>query len=143
MKLAINIMVGLAVGVTILAIMYIVVYQMDFQKEVDDFQAHYDKDTNKTEFMQMNFNRFIAVMTEYYAQCGNNSGYELKIHLDAEGDLTKERIFSHLKNISWCSSIQSAEFDCGMREDISNVPNIPLPALITVNCTNNNLYIAG
>lgn len=143
MKLAINVLVGLAVGITLIAIAYLIIYQIDIKSEVDEVHARYYPEINKTLFVRMNLDEFIVAVADYRAECENNSDIVMSIQVESNGSLTKERMFSKLKNLSWCETIQSATWGCGFREDVENFGLIRLPAIVEVSCVNDSIYIEG
>jgi hypothetical protein len=91
---------------------------------------------------------FVIELYTIWKDCGYgelNRSVPIYVEKDREvGDesLTKEYIFTQLKKLNWCQSLQSKEYNCGEGEDLIIGDNIALPALIAVTCKEGDLLIS-
>ena len=84
---------------------------------------------------------FIAQAYHAWQDCGFGMlNKSVSFYVSEQGELTKEEIFSELKKLNYCRSLQSAEFECGVREDIE-MDTITLPAVINTQCADEKLKL--
>lgn len=78
-----------------------------------------------------------------WRQCGYGQREgELVISLREGNTIDKAYLFQHYKKYNLCFSIQSADHDCGTREDLSlNPEEIEGPALLNIRCDTENTQL--
>ncbi len=84
---------------------------------------------------------FANELYSFFEEC-KSTGFNMSLILYVQGNqsLTKEGLFDIYKSLDWCTSIQSASNDCGVREDII-MDDIELPRVVRINCSNSTLSI--
>ena len=85
---------------------------------------------------------FMAELHSAWQDCGFGMlNKSVSFYVSEEGELTKEELFSELKKLNYCRSLQSAEFECGTREDLE-MDDIVLPAVIKAECAEEKLTLS-
>lgn len=85
---------------------------------------------------------FMAELHSAWQDCGFGMlNKSVSFYVSEEGELTKEEIFAELKKLNYCRSLQSAEFECGTREDLE-MDDITLPAVIKAECAEEKLTLS-
>jgi len=85
---------------------------------------------------------FMAELHHAWQDCGFGMlNKSVSFYVSEEGELTKEELFSELKKLNYCRSLQSAEFECGTREDLE-MDDITLPAVIKAECAEEKLVLS-
>lgn len=102
------------------------------------------------EFRRVDTEEFAIELYNFWRECGfgelNKTG-ALYVYRNADDDdieddeLTKRYIFAKLKQLNWCSSLQSEEYGCGEGEDVEMEDDIELPALVRLDCSEHKLII--
>lgn len=146
MRLPINIMISLAVGVIIIAMVFFMVVNWDVEKNADDFLDVYFERNNVSDFNSVSRLEFVEYLADFWRGCDfSDSNVSLKFYIYENGTLSRDYLFSVVKSLNWCDTLQSSEFDCGpldSREDIVLSHNISLPQLVMVECKNESLFIS-
>lgn len=140
MKLVTTTIVGMAVAVIIALFVIAFLSDWNFVKKTSSFMEMFFDFGNKTRISEVTKEEFVASLNEYWSKCTPKMNTTLKRYVVGEGKLTKEYIFSVLKNLSWCDVLQSKQFGCGIREDLI-VGDIALPQIIVAKCENNTLRV--
>lgn len=85
---------------------------------------------------------FMAELHNAWQDCGFGMlNKSVSFYVNDEGELTKEDIFTELKKLNYCRSLQSAEYECGTREDLE-MDDIVLPAVINARCEDEKLMLS-
>jgi len=85
---------------------------------------------------------FMAELYNAWQDCGFGMlNKSVTFYVSEDGELTKEEIFTELKKLNYCRSLQSAEFECGEREDLE-MDTITLPAVINAKCEEEKLTLS-
>jgi hypothetical protein len=85
---------------------------------------------------------FMAELHHAWQDCGFGMlNKSVSFYVSEEGEITKEEIFTELKKLNYCRSLQSAEFECGTREDLE-MDDIDLPAVIKAECSEEKLMLS-
>ena len=85
---------------------------------------------------------FMAELHNAWQDCGFGMlNKSVTFYVSEEGELTKEDIFIELKKLNYCRSLQSAEYECGTREDLE-MDDIDLPAVINAKCEEEKLVLS-
>jgi hypothetical protein len=138
MKISILTMISLAVGVIILAMMYLMLKGWDVYENTSSLKDDYFGAADYS-FRKISVENFISYINDYYEECGKLN--ETRLYVSGEGELSKEYIFNVMKNLSWCHRLQSASLGCGIREDIQ-MNTILMPQAVRIGCTNGILTIS-
>jgi hypothetical protein len=102
---------------------------------------------SKSAYYKTDKEGFVVELHKIWKDCGygefNRSVpiYVIREKEAEEDQLTKEYVFSQLKKLNWCSSIQSNEFDCGDGEDLIFESIFELPSIVSVSCINQKLVV--
>ena len=84
---------------------------------------------------------FVAELHDIWEDCGlGEKNSTVPLYINGNGTLTKEFIFTELKKINYCGALQSAEFNCGIREDVE-MNDFRLPSVVGVECKDNKMII--
>ncbi|RME52752.1 hypothetical protein D6783_03845, partial [Candidatus Woesearchaeota archaeon] len=77
-------------------------------------------------FQTVTLDSLLAKLNDVRKQCvRREKTYTQTLYVEGNTTLTKEALFSRVKALHWCGSLQSASEGCGEREDV-NVSAIPL-----------------
>lgn len=134
---ALEIIVFIAVGVIVVGLITGFLTNWDMAKAARDINKLISGNNEKKP-LTVDRAQFVAQLHEFWQNCSNESR---SFYLNEPGLLTKASLFDEIKALSWCDSIQSAEFSCGGREDI-NMTEILLPKIITLKCADGVLYLS-
>ena len=97
----------------------------------------------KQSFKQVGREEFIAEMYSFWQGCGyGQENASLRLYLKENGNLTKSAIFSSIKNLSLCETMQSLENSCGSREDMIFSGEIELPSVIKLSCNSSTIIVS-
>jgi hypothetical protein len=141
MKLVASVIVGLGVAVIIAGLIIGWFYVWNFEKQADDFNELFFETGNKTYINKITAEQFVFTMRDYWMSCDRFNATPRSAYVTGTAKLNKEYIFGIIKNLSWCDSIQSKDKGCGVRED-TIIPEIQLPMVIRMNCTNDTLVLS-
>jgi hypothetical protein len=90
----------------------------------------------KVSYQSVDSSDLAPVIYSAWRECGyGQKDYELIISLKSGDNVTKEYLFDSYRKFNLCYSIQSADNDCGNREDLTLDPElINSPALLMITC---------
>ena len=90
----------------------------------------------KVSYQSVTSSDLAPVIYSAWRECNyGQKDYELIISLKSGDNITKKYLFDSYRKFNLCYSIQSADNDCGNREDlILNPENINSPALLMITC---------
>lgn len=138
----IAVFIGVAVIVSGLLLGFLT--DFSFQDVYESFREIFDEEEIQT-YTKVDKIGFIMEVYKTWEDCGLGE-VDTKRVINIENTevnkqvLSKEFIFTELKKINYCKTLQSKEFDCGNREDLI-MEDIDLPALVTLKCENSKLFI--
>jgi hypothetical protein len=104
-----------------------------------DYTAIYDKikgsDSGDPKFEKVNKEQFVVSTLDFWESCGlGEVNRSLVLYVDDRGSLNKSYIFSQVKKINYCNTLQSVNEDCGRKEYVVFNTSVPLPALVNLKC---------
>ncbi len=140
MKLAVSVVITLAVGIIIAFLLISFITGWDFTKDAETIGREITGRENITEFDTITPAELIERMNILWKECGFKQGPSVNLYVTGTGNLTKEGIFVQQKELNWCDTLQSAIHGCGQREDL-NMTTITLPSLVTLECTPDRLNL--
>lgn len=146
---AVEIAVFIGIAVMVGAMIVGFVIDWDTNKTQDDIQNIIFKE-NEVGYKKLNRDQFTVELYNVWQDCGfgelnkTTAMYVTKTIADEDEDeeLTKEIIFDGIKKLNWCLSLQSDDEDCGEGEDVVMDDDITLPAIVRVECFENELLIS-
>jgi hypothetical protein len=85
---------------------------------------------------------FAGRIESLFKECiSSGQDSSVSLYLNENGSMSKSDLFDHFKTLGWCETIQSAENDCGTREDLS-MGTLTLPKVVQINCSGTKLVIS-
>lgn len=83
----------------------------------------------------------VIAIHDFWDSCGYGEiEKRMPLYVEGSGTFTKEDLFKELKKINYCNVLQSAENDCGFREDME-MPDLELPILVSLSCEDSKLKV--
>lgn len=119
----------------------------DVNETYESLKSLFSSKEQSTEFEKVDKVGFISKLYASWEDCGlgevnNTYTFYVKEGLPKDDNtLTKEFIFSELKKINYCNTLQSFEYDCGQREDV-DMEDITLPAVVSIECIDGGLRVS-
>lgn len=104
--------------------------------DVFDFMK---QDTVNLEFEELTKEEFVGKLPVILKQC--EAPVQVDYYVKGSGEFTKADLFSLVKALNWCKTIQSNEQSCGVRENVVFNRKIILPEVVTVRCEDSILYL--
>jgi hypothetical protein len=139
-EITVYITLGIIVGFMVLNFVFDINYSKIFEKlnkDMTNDQSVEFKSIKKDEIVSA-----ISIIWEQSGMCEMEYSRTINIEGLSTGDtLTKEYIFEELKALNFCSSLQSATYDCGTNEDIYMPNPISLPKIVRISCNINEHYL--
>jgi hypothetical protein len=133
------------IGIAVLIGGFVLTFLLDWdvQDTYEDVQnivfQQYDTEVG---FKKVDKLGFMAELYTAWQDCGFGMlNKSVSFYVTEEGELTKEEIFTELKKLNYCRSLQSEEFECGTREDLE-MDDIALPAVIKAECGEEKLTLS-
>ena len=144
MKLAVNTTVILGVAVVFLGLVYLLLMDLDVIGHSLDLNDKLMGTIQAQDYKKVDMIGFIVDLQKYWEKCRQDKvNSTIAFLVNDEGYLTKEAMFSIMKEMQWCHKLQSKQENCGLREDITYLDNLSLPQIFVVNCTPTSLEIRG
>jgi hypothetical protein len=104
-----------------------------------------DKDA-EPEFRKVDIEGFVSDAVVFWKECGlGEKDSTLRLHVSGQSQLDKSAFFSYIKKANLCSTLESAEEECGMRETVEFNSTINLPGVVRLTCNSSTqkLVIVG
>jgi hypothetical protein len=139
METSIELMVMIGVGVILLGIVSLFVYQWNIQKDAENMLERFAADPEKISY-KTDSDGFARHLHTAWLNCTSNASFETSFYVDGNETVNKTWLFNRFKSLGWCKTIQSASEGCGNREDI-NMTYIQLPAVISARCMNTTMVV--
>ncbi len=93
-------------------------------------------------FEKISIEKFPRKILEIAEECNRyENEFASSVYIESSGLLNKTLFFNQIQEASLCNSVQSAELGCGTKETFSSFPQIKIPALISIKCTEHSLSI--
>ena len=139
---AVEMIVYIGIAVLIGGVLITFLLDWDVQKTYEDVKSIVFKEHDaKVGYKKVDKLGFMAELHNAWQDCGFGMlNKSVTFYVHEEGELTKEDIFTELKKLNYCRSLQSEEFECGTREDLE-MDDIPLPAVINAKCEEEKLKL--
>jgi hypothetical protein len=92
----------------------------------------------KLEFRSVDESQFVANAMVFWESCGlGETNSTLRLHIKSTGILNKTGFFDYVKQVNYCSTLQSAEEECGHAENV-DMQDLVLPKIVTLACNSSN-----
>jgi hypothetical protein len=146
MEMTVELMVFLGIGIILLGMFTMFIYQWNIKDDVDTLGGLY-QDNGTAPALKIDLIEFMTRAKEFWDYCNHTYANESRRYVvfnNSEreaGSLNKTILFGYYRSLSFCQSIQSANQSCGRREDV-NMSTIELPSVVTLRCMNETLYIS-
>jgi len=141
MNLSITVIVSLAIGVLVVAMVLGMLTNWNFVRTSQEFINVYFELGEERGLVKGNTKDLVRKMQEHWIDCNfNQSNITTKLYVEGEGLYRAEDVVSLLLNLSWCDNLQIASRGCGIREDL-NMSDITLPEIVIINCANKTLFV--
>ncbi len=101
---------------------------------------------DEPDFRSVDRAELVGELARFWDLCGRGDiDASLVIHINDNGVLDKQSLFSWVKSAHLCETLQSQAEECGHREDTILVTPIQLPAVINASCSvaEQKLIISG
>ena len=132
------------IGIAVLIGGFIITFLLDWdvQQTYEDVRSIVFKErSTEVGYKKVDKLGFMAELHGAWKDCGFGMlNKSVSFYVSEEGELTKEEIFTELKKLNYCRSLQSEEFECGTREDLE-MDDITLPAVINAKCEEEKLIL--
>ncbi|MBW2973654.1 hypothetical protein KY346_04630 [Candidatus Woesearchaeota archaeon] len=132
------------IGIAVLIGGFILTFLIDWdvQQTYEDVKSIVFKEHDQEiQYKKVDKLGFMAEIYHAWQDCGFGMlNKSVTFYVSEPGELTKEEIFTELKKLNYCRSLQSAEFECGTREDLE-MDTITLPAVINARCEEEKLKL--
>lgn len=137
-EIGILIFVSISIGMIILGFFN----EWDYMKTYREIKSMFFGE-EETKFEKIEVKKLPKTILKFWEKCDiRENDLSKSIYLIGEGSFTKESFFGMLINASLCYTIQSKEYNCGVKETFKQFPDIELPAVIRILCRNHSLYIS-
>jgi len=137
---AVEIIVYLGVALIIGFLVLGFINDWDFLQGVNLFKK-LSTDSEELKFEKVNKIEFASRLNSFNTMCKSSEISELRLHINDQGQINKTGLFDTYKELDWCKSIQSADNDCGSREDII-MQTISIPRVVTLRCINKTTEVS-
>ena len=99
------------------------------------------EDVKKIVMEEQRTDNLVIAIHDFWENCGYGEiEKRMPLYLEGKGSFTKADLFAELKKINYCNVLQSADNDCGEREDIE-MPDLELPILVSLSCEEGKLKV--
>ena len=134
--------IALIVGVLILGF----VLDIEPNELVDSFSTLISGESdNQIQYKKVEPPALISTIYNLWEECGKGEiELEQTVYViadDTTSKISKSFIFEKLKQINYCTQLQSEEYDCGSKEDLKLSKTISLPAVIKITCDSNGIEL--
>jgi hypothetical protein len=100
------------------------------------FEGLFSKITGEKEqeFDKVSKEEFVKEAIRFWEGCGMGEVPDRQVFMvQGDGELNRSFVFSEVKRLNYCQTLQSTAEDCGMRED-SVIASINLPRVVRLEC---------
>lgn len=93
-------------------------------------------------FSKVDKHQFAGKLYEFFQDCvSREENLSMSLYLKDNGTFTKKELFDVYKGFGWCDTIQSAQNDCGTREDLT-MADLTLPRVVSISCSDYTLTVS-
>jgi hypothetical protein len=142
METTIEIIVYFTIIFIVATVVVSFIITMNIRKEAENVKEGLLGIEDNVSLVPLTSYEFVDEIYEFWMDCDKGRINMSKLFYVNKGDnVSKEWIFNISKELNWCDTLQSGEFNCGVREDI-NSTKIGVPNVFNVECKNNMLHIS-
>ncbi|MEC8339147.1 MAG: hypothetical protein VXZ40_00855 [Nanoarchaeota archaeon] len=141
----IEIIVYVGVALLIIGIGLNFIIDIDGERLSSSFKELIGVDTQETSFQRVDSLGLIEEIYTVWELCGKGEiplSKTVYLEDDKYAEISKGFIFSKIRQINYCTQLQSAEFSCGDREDLElENDEIPVPSIIEISCSDSKINL--
>ncbi|MBW2990407.1 hypothetical protein KY348_01745 [Candidatus Woesearchaeota archaeon] len=138
-EIVVYITIVLIIGVLI----FIFIRTAGFEETYDDIRGEKPEEGI---YQKVDKVGFVSELISFWQNCGlGDIDKTMTVYVKDEGDLDKAFVFSTIKKINHCNTLQSVSEDCGSKEQVVFNTPITLPHVIRLECDSSSeeLIITG